>query len=107
LADHNGRTVAHVAAVYGHLPKDFDQWGLADNNGWTVAHEAAKWAHLPVNFSQWDLVDGNDVRVSDLAKEQYRQWRIKSEFEQSFEQSSGWSFEQSSGHSSEQNVSFL
>jgi hypothetical protein len=80
--------VAHVAEMYGGLPTDFNQWGLADKDGWTVAHDAARYGDLPEGFSQWDLVDGSGVRVSDLAEEQYMQWKIKLEFEQSSEQSS-------------------
>jgi len=43
---YSGRKVAHVAARYGCLPADFDQWDLADEDGQTVAHVAAAWGHL-------------------------------------------------------------
>jgi hypothetical protein len=80
IANREGFTVAHVAAQYGHLPADFSQWELADKDGWTVAHMAVRNGHLPANFDQWDLVDSSGVRVSDLAEEQYMEWRIKQEF---------------------------
>jgi hypothetical protein len=50
------------------LPDNFDQWDLADHNGTTVAHIAAAYGHLPDDFSQWDLVNNNGVTVAELAK---------------------------------------
>jgi hypothetical protein len=68
--------------MHGLLPADFNQWALTNNNGWTVAHEAAERGDLPSNFDQWDLTNDKGVRVSDIAKEQFMQWKIMSEFEQ-------------------------
>jgi hypothetical protein len=73
LADMQGWTVAHIAALYRHLPDNFKQWGLAsaDNDGWTVAHVAAMINTLPVlgpwKFTQWDLADDNGWTVAHEA----------------------------------------
>ena len=40
-------------AAKGELPPDFDQWRLADENGRTVAHVAAESGHLPKGFKHW------------------------------------------------------
>jgi hypothetical protein len=61
--EHSGQTVAHVAVMCGWLPADFDQWGLTDDDGWTVAHEAAHYGRLPVSFSQWSLNDSRGLTV--------------------------------------------
>jgi hypothetical protein len=38
LANSHGWTVAHTAAWHGHLPPDFNQWGLMDTDGRTVMY---------------------------------------------------------------------
>jgi hypothetical protein len=67
IASKDGYTVAHVAAQGGYLPEGFDQWGMADSTGWAVAHTAAYHELLPVNFSQWGLVD-NDGMMTVLRR---------------------------------------
>ncbi|MDR2574345.1 MAG: ankyrin repeat domain-containing protein, partial [Desulfovibrio sp.] len=67
LSTPNGRTVAHVAARHGHLPPDFDSWGIAKPSGWTVAHEAAEHGHLPPGFSRWELADCDGWTVAHAA----------------------------------------
>ncbi|WP_419621513.1 hypothetical protein [Thiolapillus sp.] len=67
LANDRGSTVAHRAAQYGHLPPDFDRWELANARGWTVAHDAARWGNLPPDFDQWELSDKNGVTVARVA----------------------------------------
>jgi hypothetical protein len=37
VVDIRGLTVAHLAAMRGRLPYDFDQWDLKDKKGQTVA----------------------------------------------------------------------
>ena len=66
--DDTGWTVAHVAASEGHLPPDFDQWGLADDSGWTVAHEAASEGHLPPDFDRWEIADDTGWTVADVVQ---------------------------------------
>jgi hypothetical protein len=39
----------------GTLPADFSQWGLVDHNGRTIAHVAAFLGCLPNGFDQWEL----------------------------------------------------
>jgi hypothetical protein len=64
-ADQSGRTVAHEAAKYGHLPPDFDRWEFALPNGWTVAHVAYTYKHLPKDSPLYDVVqrtgDNRDI----------------------------------------------
>lgn len=60
-------SVAHLAARYGHLPKDFDQWEIATIEGETVAHLAAMHGHLPPNFDKWDLRDNQGRSVLGYA----------------------------------------
>jgi hypothetical protein len=57
LVNRHGDTVAHVAARYGHLPEDFNQWAITrpGRDGLTVAHVAASKGHLPEGFNQWSL----------------------------------------------------
>jgi hypothetical protein len=85
IANAHGWTIAHEAARYGHLPvfgpDAFNQWRLATRIGWTVAHEAASQGKLPVSFDQWDIANNEGLRVSDLASEQYIQWKIRSGFD--------------------------
>jgi len=70
LCDEYGWTIAHQAAAYNHLPKNFSQWDLVEpDTGWTVAHEAAFWGYLPDNFNRWNLVDYNGDTVADVAKQ--------------------------------------
>lgn len=66
LADNDGLTVAHMAAVRNRLPADFDRWALADNDGRTVAHVAVAMGHLPADFEEWSLADADGVTVGDL-----------------------------------------
>jgi len=66
------RTVAHVAAMYGHLPEDFGKddlslWGLKTANGETVAHTAAKYNTLPDYFNQWELTNRYGKSVAEIA----------------------------------------
>jgi hypothetical protein len=42
------------AARSGTLPEGFDSWDLADKNGRTLAHAAGEWGHLPKSFGHWD-----------------------------------------------------
>ena len=58
-----------MAASYGQLPTDFDQWQIADKEGWTIAHEAAYFDHLPLDFDQWDLMDDHfGLTVSEVVQ---------------------------------------
>ena len=68
LADNDGLTVAHMAAVRNRLPAGFDRWELADNDGWTVAHLAAALGHLPPDFDRWDLADKRGQTVREVAE---------------------------------------
>lgn len=63
-ASPDGETVAHIAAAHDSLPADFNQWHLADKSGWTVAHEAARHGRLPLGFDQWDLDAGSGWTVA-------------------------------------------
>jgi hypothetical protein len=63
LANNAGTTVGHMTVTYGWLPADFDRWELADEDGWTVAHQAAHCRHIPDNFNRWGLVDNNGLTV--------------------------------------------
>jgi hypothetical protein len=60
LADNQGLTVAHEAALLGLLPKDFDRWELATHSGVTVAFFAALSGTLPVTFDKWELLGENE-----------------------------------------------
>jgi hypothetical protein len=62
------------------LPCTFTQWSLRDKNGRTVAHQAAQYGHLPSDFSDWGWSDNEGKTVADFAKEQYAQWKIDSGF---------------------------
>lgn len=66
-ADEDGWTIAHVAALHGRLPADFDQWALADETGCTVAHVAAQCNRLPDNFKHWGLKDNAGWTVAHTA----------------------------------------
>ncbi len=73
LADENGWTVAHIAAVTNHLPEDFSLWSLASNTGWTVAHTAAAYGYLPKDFHLthpdiWKLKSNIGTSVEDVAQ---------------------------------------
>ncbi|WP_419635178.1 hypothetical protein [Thiolapillus sp.] len=68
LANEFGRSVAHVAAIYGHLPPDFDRWEISDATGCTIAHEAAYHGHLPPDFYRWTLATNNGITVRDVYK---------------------------------------
>ena len=57
LRGEHGVSLAHIAAKYSELPRDFEQWDLADESGWTVAHVAACEGRLPPHFERWQLVD--------------------------------------------------
>lgn len=67
--DEGTETLAHLAATYGQLPADFDQWELLDSNGNTVAHNLAKsWdGQFPDDFEKWDLLDGQGKTVGEVA----------------------------------------
>jgi hypothetical protein len=67
LANKNGFTVAHAAALYGRLPPTFTQWDFASQDGWTVAHLAARAGHLPADFAQWELKDNDGWTVAHVA----------------------------------------
>jgi hypothetical protein len=61
------------------------QWTLAVDMGWTVAHEAATWGMLPRDFNQWSLTDYNGVTVArvaierrDITEESYLKWVVES-----------------------------
>lgn len=57
LADEDGVTIAHVAALHNHLPDGFQGWDIAMENGHTVAYvaSAALSGCLPDNFKAGDL----------------------------------------------------
>jgi hypothetical protein len=82
LARSDGRTVAHIAAIYDQLPSTFNQWSLADSNGWTVAHEVAKSRYLPADFDQWELVSetgwtvGHEAARHEHLPEDFNQWGL-------------------------------
>ena len=68
-----GDTLAHVAAMHGMLPHDFDNWALrAIPHGETVAHIAAANGTLPPDFDQWHLADISGQIVGHVAVEMYR-----------------------------------
>lgn len=50
------------------LPSDFDQWALADKDGTTVAHMAALFGTLPEGFDHWDLATAGGQTVRELAE---------------------------------------
>jgi hypothetical protein len=39
---------------------------LADKDGWTVAHEAAMFGYLPSDFDYWEWTDINEKTVSEI-----------------------------------------
>lgn len=59
--DEYNETLAHYAALFHWLPKEFDQWNLKDNSGRTVAHSLAEYLKddqsFPPNFHQWGLLN--------------------------------------------------
>jgi hypothetical protein len=65
----------------GTLPADFKDWDRADKRGLTVAHEAAIWGHLPANFDRWELVSKqywpekvkNDSNFISFLRSRYQQ----------------------------------
>ncbi len=85
MRNHDGKTMAHVAAVHGKLPSNFTQWNLVDNDGWSVAHEYAYRHVLPAEFSQWGLTDNRGQTVADIAAmngnlpEDFDQWDLTNE----------------------------
>jgi hypothetical protein len=50
--EHEGISVAHVAAKFGHLPVVFDKWEIKDKDGFSVAHVAAGRGDLPGDFDK-------------------------------------------------------
>jgi|GEM_PF-1912106 len=60
-----GETVYHEAASSKCLPQWFDEWDIADNNGKTVAHNAALVRNLPGDFDweRYGLMRHNDGRT--------------------------------------------
>lgn len=46
----------------------YDFWDFADESGWTLAHQAALFDHLPEDFNQWDLQDSTGQTVADVVK---------------------------------------
>ena len=71
-ANRYGRTVAHIGADLGYLPKDFDQWHLKNSKGETVFETMLSNGGLLKWFNDWDLVITDD---GETCKEIYE--RIK------------------------------
>jgi hypothetical protein len=89
VANEDGWTIAHEAAMRGCIPADFNQWELANEDGRTVAHTAAFCGRLTLNFNQWELADDDGLTVAhELAESGY----LPDDFDQwGMVTKSGWS----------------
>jgi len=89
-----GWSVAHVAAAYGSLSDNFNDWNLTLESGGgtgrsrnpTVAHIAAIYNNLPNNFNLWELADDYGITVGHIAAyfnrlpDGFSNWNQKGEF---------------------------
>jgi hypothetical protein len=41
----------------GYIPEDFDEWDIADDEGTTAAHIAAMYGLFPIDFDYWSWED--------------------------------------------------
>ena len=51
----------------GTLPPDFTDWDLTDGDRWTIAHEAALFSSLLKDFMNRNLKDKYGITVEDTA----------------------------------------
>lgn len=56
LKNDRGWSLAHTAAGYMNLPKDFPHWDVKNDDGLPAACIAIEWNTLPDDFDQWDIM---------------------------------------------------